>query len=132
MLKVCIDEQILYLLDKSPQDSESLLPPSPLFFLLPSADGGFQGPVVDGNDPSLGSAATPGTRLVHYLPAFPTVLPSASHSPPTATPISGNIIASPYPSYWCLLLGFAGVSPPPSGPRGRPNAWLCNPTRRGG
>lgn len=41
-----------------------------------------------------------------------------------------SIIASPYPSHWCLLLGSAGVSPPPSGPHDRPSAWLCSPARK--
>ena len=43
-----------------------------------------------------------------------------------------SIIASPYPSHCCLLLGSAGVSPPPSGPHDRPSAWLCSPARKEG
>lgn len=123
MTKDCMAEQILYPLG-GPR--VSLLPPSPLLFLIPSPDDGFQGPSFDGNDPSLSSAATLGTGLFTAFPPF------ASRSLPTATPISMSVIASPYLSYWCLLLGFAGVSPPPSGPHGRPNAWLCSPARREG
>lgn len=54
---------------QSRQASGSLLLPSPLLF-LPFPDGGLQGAAADGKDPSLGSAATPETRLAHYPPAF--------------------------------------------------------------
>ena len=84
----CMGEQIhLWGGSQSHPDSGSLLLPSPLVFLLPFPDGGLQGAAVDGKDPSLGSAATPETRLAHYLPAlcFSTLCFSPRH-PSTLLP----------------------------------------------
>lgn len=58
----------------------------PLLFPLLSPNGGLQGSAVDARDTSLGSAATPETRLAHFLLIFlkfsALCLPLATHSRP--------------------------------------------------
>lgn len=101
-----MDEQILHLLGgpKTPKIVDLLSSPLPCSSCSYPQNGGLQGSVVGGRDTSLGSAATPETRLAHYLSIFPKFsalcLPLTIRSHP-------NIC-----EHYCLTLSLILVSAP--------------------
>jgi hypothetical protein len=113
------DVQTLYLLS-GPQLQESIVFVSSQRLLLPSS--------LEGRKPLCSWLET---RLVLYLPTGHHLSLFAIGCP--HPPMHPNVYwstASPCLSRWCRPPGFAGVSPPPGGPHGRPSAWLCSPAGR--
>lgn len=117
-----MDEQIMHLLGgpKAPKIVNLFFSHPRLLFLLPSL-------MASRGLPLMEMIQQPGS-----FTAFPGFSALCLPLPACSCPNNWKHIDPPCPSYWCLPLGFAGVSPPPSGPHGRPSARLCSPAGREG